>query len=360
MDADDDLLDDAPPDDEAGRGAPSAAGDVRTAACDAAEAGTRIDAFLARAFPDLSRARIQGLIGQGRLTRDGAPVTAASEKTRPGLYALRLPPPEPAAPEPENIPLAIVFEDAHLVVIDKAAGMAMHPAPGAMRGTLVHALLHHCRGGLSGVGGVARPGIVHRIDKDTTGLVVVAKDDVTHTGLAAQFAKHTIERAYFAVTRGAPPARSGTIETRLARSGDDRRKMAVVRDPRSEAGKRAVTHYWLVETFGHLAGAPIGHPAAALVECRLETGRTHQIRAHLAHLGAPLLGDPLYGKFRGLKIEGAGPAVDAAKEAAAAFPRQALHAAVLGFTHPVTGAAHRFESPLPADIQGLLAALRRV
>jgi 23S rRNA pseudouridine1911/1915/1917 synthase len=320
--------------------------------------GGRVDAFLTRAFPDLSRARIQGLIGQGRLSRDGAPVAAASDKVRAGTYALVLPPPEPAAPEPEDIPLTIVFEDSDLLVIDKAAGMAMHPAPGAMRGTLVHAVLHHCRGALSGVGGVARPGIVHRIDKDTTGLVVVAKNDAAHVGLAAQFAKHTIERAYFAVTRGAPPARSGTIDTRLARSPDDRRKMAVVRAPESTAGKQAITHYWIVETFGRLGGAPVGHPAAALVECRLETGRTHQIRAHLGHVGAPLLGDPLYGKFRGLKIDGAGPAIEAAKEAAAAFSRQALHAAILGFTHPVTGANLRFESPLPPDLSALLAALR--
>ena len=332
--------------------------DVRVAEAGDADAGGRVDAFLTHAFSDLSRARIQGLIGQGRLHRDGALVAAASEKVRAGRYVLELPPPEPAAPEPEDIPLSIVFEDAHLAVIDKAAGMAMHPAPGAMRGTLVHALLHHCRGSLSGVGGVARPGIVHRIDKDTTGLVVVAKDDATHAGLGAQFAKHSIERAYFAVTRGAPAARSGIIETRLARSSDDRRKMAVVRDPNSEAGKRAVTHYWIVETFGRLAGAPIGFPAAALVECRLETGRTHQIRAHMAHIGAPLLGDPVYGKFRGLKIEGSGAGAEAAKAAAAEFSRQALHAAVLGFTHPITGAALRFESPLPGDLAGLLEALR--
>jgi 23S rRNA pseudouridine1911/1915/1917 synthase len=324
------------------------------------DAGGRVDAFLSRAFPDLSRARIQGLIGQGRLTRDGTPVTAASDKVRPGAYVLDLPPPEPAAPEPEDIPLAIVFEDAHLLVIDKAAGMAMHPAPGAMRGTLVHAVLHHCRGALSGIGGIARPGIVHRIDKDTTGLVVVAKSDIAHVGLAEQFARHTIERAYFAVTRGAPPARSGTIDARLARSPDDRRKMAVVRNPDSASGKRAITHYWIVETFGRLAGAPVGHPAAALVECRLETGRTHQIRAHLGHVGAPLLGDPMYGKFRGLKIEGAGAAVEAAQDAARAFPRQALHAALLGFTHPVTRAELRFESPLPPDMRDLLAALRRL
>ena len=342
---------------EAGEGDPPA---VRVAIAGASDEGGRVDAFLAVAFADMSRARIQGLIGEGRLTRDGAPVMAASEKVRAGAYALTMPRPAPAAPQPEAIPLSIAFEDAHLIVINKAAGMAMHPAPGAMHGTLVHALLHHCAGSLSGIGGVARPGIVHRIDKDTTGLVVAAKSDAAHAGLAAQFAKHTIERVYYAVTRGAPPARSGRIETRLARSSEDRRKMAVVRDPASSAGKRAVTDYWIIETYGQLAGAPAGHAAAALVECRLETGRTHQIRAHLGHVGAPLLGDPLYGKFRGLKVEGAGPAVEAAKAAAAGFSRQALHAAVLGFTHPVTGQALRFECPMPDDMATLIGTLRRI
>lgn len=322
-------------------------------------AGRRVDAFLAEALPELTRSRIQGLIGEGRLSIDGSPASQASAKVRSGAtYRLLLPPPEPAAPEPEPIPLSIVHEDAHLIVVDKAAGMAVHPAPGSMSGTLVNALLHHCAGGLSGVGGVARPGIVHRIDKDTTGLVVVAKSDAAHQGLAKQFAKHTIERAYFAVTRGAPLQRSGTLEARLARSSEDRRKFAVVRNASSEAGKRAVTHWWIMERFGALDGGGAGQPAAALVECRLETGRTHQIRAHMAHLGAPLIGDPLYGKFRGLKAAGAGASVEAAKAAARDFPRQALHAAVLGFVHPVTGEALRFESRPPADMEALIAALR--
>jgi len=333
--------------------------DTRTHVATADDAGERIDAVLARAWPDLSRSRVQGLIGAGKLTADGAPVTHASEKARDGaIYALELPPPEPAAPLPETIALTVAYEDADLIVVDKAAGMAMHPAPGSMRGTLVNALLAHCAGSLSGVGGVARPGIVHRIDKGTTGLVVVAKHDAAHVGLAKQFAKHRIERVYYAVTRGAPHPRSGTIDARLARSNDDRRKFAVVRDPASEAGKRAVTHYWTIETFGQLAAAAAGRPAAAFVECKLETGRTHQIRAHLAHAGAPLIGDPLYGKFRGLKLDGAGPAHDAAETAARDFPRQALHAAVLGFVHPVSGETLRFESALPADMGALLGALR--
>lgn len=332
---------------------------VRTVVAPADAAGERIDAWLAKTWPDLSRARIQGLIGAGKLTADGATVALASDKTRVGAtYALALPPPEPAAPQPEAIPLAVAYEDAHLLVIDKPAGMAMHPAPGSMTGTLVNAVLHRCAGSLSGIGGVARPGIVHRIDKDTTGLVVVAKNDAAHVALARQFEKHAIERVYFAVTRGAPHPRTATVDLRLARSGDDRRKFAVVRDPESEAGKHAITHYWTVETFGQIEGAAAGRPAAALVECRLETGRTHQIRAHMAHVGAPLIGDPLYGKFRGLKAAGAGPDHDAAEAAAREFPRQALHAAVLGFRHPVTGETLRFESPLPADMGDLIAALR--
>ena len=331
----------------------------RAIECPADVAGERIDAWLARVWPDLSRARIQGLIGAGMLTLDGAPAPLASGRTKPGgVYVLRLPPPAPALPSPETIPLSVAYEDDHLIVIDKPAGMAVHPAPGSMTGTLVNALLAHCAGSLSGIGGVARPGIVHRIDKDTTGLIVVAKNDAAHVALARQFAKHTIERAYFAVTRGAPQGRTGTIAARLVRSAEDRRKFVVVRDPKSEAGKHAVTHFWTVETFGALEGAAAGRPAAALLECRLETGRTHQIRAHLAHLGAPLIGDPLYGKFRGLKAQGSGPAHDAAEAAARDFPRQALHAAVLGFVHPATGETLRFTAPLPADLDALLAALR--
>ncbi len=322
-----------------------------------ADAGERVDLWLARLWPDLSRARIQGLIGQGRLSADGAPVTHAKDKPRAGArYELTLPPPEPAAPLPEAIPLSIVFEDEHLVVVDKAGGMAVHPAPGSIRGTLVNALLAHCGDSLSGIGGVARPGIVHRIDKDTTGLVVVAKHDAAHQGLAKLFAKHNLERVYYAVTRGAPKERSARIENVLVRSNEDRRKYIVARNAESSAGKNAITDYWTIESFGQQAGASAGRAAATLLECRLHTGRTHQIRAHMAHLGCPLIGDPLYGKQRAFKAEGAH-----ASEVAAlveAFPRQALHAAVLGFVHPVTGANLRFESAMPADMATLLAALR--
>jgi len=322
-------------------------------------AGDRVDAWLARHWPDLSRSRVQGLIGAGKLTVGGAVVTHAKDKPRAGAtYELTLPPPEPASPQPEKLPLNIVFEDEHLVVVDKAMGMAMHPAPGSMHGTMVNALLAHCGDSLSGIGGVARPGIVHRIDKDTTGLVVVAKHDAAHNGLAKLFAKHDLERVYYAVTRGAPKERSARIENRLVRSGEDRRKYVVARDPETDAGKIAVTQYWTVESYGQQAGASVGRAAAALLECRLHTGRTHQIRAHLTHLGCPLVGDPLYGKQRAFKAEG--PHAEEAAAAVAAFPRQALHAAVLGFKHPMSGEEMRFESELPADMQALVETLRRL
>lgn len=322
-------------------------------------AGERVDLWLASVWPDLSRSRLQGLIGAGQLTADGVVVTHAKDKPKPGAsYELTLPPAAPAAPLPEAIPLTIAYEDEHLVVVDKAAGMAVHPAPGSMRGTLVNALLAHCGDTLSGIGGVARPGIVHRIDKDTTGLIVVAKHDAAHRGLAALFAKHDLERVYYALARGAPRERSGRIENRLVRSSEDRRKFVVVRNAESDAGKLAITQYWTVETYGQLVDASAGRPAASMIECRLFTGRTHQIRAHLSHLGCPLIGDPLYGKQRALKA--AGPNAEAADAAARAFPRQALHAAVLGFVHPITGAALRFESRLPGDFQTLREALQRL
>ena len=334
--------------------------DLRVISAPPEAIGGRVDTWLAKEWPDLSRARIQGLIGQGRLSVSGAPVKTASDKVRAGDYELTLPPPAPAAPQPEAIPLDIVFEDEHLLVINKQAGLAMHPAPGAMVSTLVNAVLHHAGASLSGIGGVARPGIVHRIDKDTTGLVVVAKSDAAHAGLAKQFAKHTIERVYMAITRSAPSPKSGIVDERLVRSRDDRRKMAIVRDRESEIGRHAITHYWTIESFGQAEGASAGHGAAAFVECRLETGRTHQIRAHLAHIGAPLIGDQVYGKFRGLRIVGTGEKIEAAKEAAREFSRQALHAAMLGFVHPITNVEMRFEAELPDDMEALLSALRAV
>ena len=334
-------------------------GEVRHAIAPAEAAGARVDAWLAKLWPDLSRARIQGLIGAGKLSADGAPVTHAKDKTRPGArYELILPPPAPAAPQPESIALDVVFEDEHLIIVNKAAGMAAHPAPGSMRATLVNALLAHCGASLSGIGGVARPGIVHRIDKGTTGLIVAAKHDAAHQGLAKLFAKHDLERVYYAVTRGAPKERAARIENKLVRSGEDRRKYVVARNADTEAGKIAITDYWTVESFGQLAGAAVGRAAAALLECRLHTGRTHQIRAHLTHLGCPLVGDPLYGKQRAFKAEGAH--AEAAEAAVRAFARQALHAGVLGFVHPVTGAELRFEAPLPTDMAALVSTLKKL
>jgi 23S rRNA pseudouridine1911/1915/1917 synthase len=307
-------------------------------------AGERIDKALASLVPELSRARLQALIGQGQVRRAGAPVTDAAAKAQTGDYEVRVPPPTPAEPQPEAIPLRVLFEDAHLIVVDKPAGMAVHPAPGSEHGTLVNALLAHCGDSLSGVGGVARPGIVHRIDKDTSGVIVAAKTDAAHQGLSGLFALHDIERAYLALTRGAPRARRGTIEGAIGRSPRDRKKMALVKT----GGRAAVTHYRVDRVYG-----PEARPLAARLACRLETGRTHQIRVHLASQGCPCLGDPLYG---------AGSPAEPVRRAMAeaGLARQALHAAVLGFRHPITGEALRFESPLPPDmarLADLLAAL---
>jgi 23S rRNA pseudouridine1911/1915/1917 synthase len=301
----------------------------------------RLDKALAALAPDLSRARIQALIAAGAVSLDGVAVAGGSVKARAGAYAIRVPAPIAAEPEPEAMPLSILYEDEHLIVVDKAAGMAVHPAPGCERGTLVNALLHHCAGSLSGVGGVARPGIVHRLDKDTSGVMVAAKTDAAHAGLSALFARHDIDRLYVAITRGAPDPLQGTVMTRLGRSPHDRKKMAVLKT----GGREAVTHYRVERRFG-----PPERPLAARVACRLETGRTHQIRVHMAHKGAPCLGDPVYGS---------GSPARAVTEAieAAGLTRQALHAAVLGFVHPVTGDALRFETPPPHDMTALETAL---
>jgi 23S rRNA pseudouridine1911/1915/1917 synthase len=298
------------------------------------EAGGRVDKVLADLLPEMSRARVQALIAQGHVSRDGAPISDASGKALPGDYRLEIPPPIAAEPVAEAIPLTVLYEDADLIVVDKPAGMTVHPAPGSERGTLVNALLHHAGDSLSGIGGVARPGIVHRIDKDTSGIVVVAKTDAAHHGLSALFAAHDIDRVYIALTRGAPKAQKATIEGSIGRSSSDRKKMALVRS----GGRHAVTHYAVERTFG-----PKDRPLAARVACTLETGRTHQIRVHLASVGAPCLGDPAYGS---------GPPAEKVRAAMAeaGLARQALHAAVLGFRHPLTGETLRFESPLPPDM----------
>ena len=310
-------------------------------------AGERIDKALAEARPDLSRARIQALLAVGAVSLDGEAVTAKA-KALPGLYEIAMPPVAPADPQPEAIPLTVLFEDADLIVIDKPAGMAAHPAPGNHTGTLVNALLHHCGASLSGIGGVARPGIVHRLDMDTSGVMVAAKTDRAHAGLSALFARHDIERTYIALTRGAPSPARGRIETRIGRSSADRKKMAVLKS----GGREAITDYVVERIFG-VSAKPGALPMAARVACTLHTGRTHQIRVHLASKGAPILGDPTYGS--------GSPATPVrAAIAEAGLARQALHAAVLGFIHPVTDEALRFETPPPADMQRLEDLLVRL
>jgi len=323
--------------------------------------GTRLDRFLSEQIESLSRSRAKTLIKEGHVSEQrggGVQVQTDPRKAvEPGvIYKVDMPAPVPAIPEPEDIPLDVLFEDDHLILVNKPAGMAVHPAPGSWQGTLVNALLHHCQGALPGIGGVERPGIVHRIDKDTTGVLVVAKTEAAHKGLSAVFADHTIDRTYLALTRGAPRPGAGTIETDIARSPRDRKKMAVVPDGE---GRRAVTHYKTLETYGEISKVE-ARPAAALIECRLETGRTHQIRVHMAHQGCSLIGDPVYGRHRGIKAYGQGDAFDLATSLARKLTRQALHAASLGFDHPVTGERVFVETPLPSDLEQVRSALRRL
>ncbi|MGH6909030.1 MAG: RluA family pseudouridine synthase [Phenylobacterium sp.] len=317
---------------------------VRVVAITAEEAQGRVDKVLATRLPEMSRGRIQALMSEGRISRDGTVLGDASAKAQPGDYRLEIPAPTPAEPAPEAIPLTVLFEDHYLIVIDKPPGMAVHPAPGSESGTLVNALLHHCGESLSGIGGVARPGIVHRIDKDTSGIVVVAKTDAAHHGLSALFEAHDIDRVYVALTRGAPTPAWGKIEGNIARSPHDRKKMALVK----AGGRHAVTHYKTERAFG-----PAAKPLAARLACQLETGRTHQIRVHLASRGCPCLGDPTYGS---------GPPAEPVRKAIAeaGLARQALHAAVLGFVHPITGETLRFESPLPPDMAALEVLLGKL
>jgi len=300
-------------------------------------AGQRIDAGLALIEPELSRERIKALILEGAVELDGKVASRPSVKLAAGMrYAIRVPEAQPLDAEAQAIALDIVFEDAHLLVVDKPAGLVVHPAAGHADGTLVNALLHHCAGQLSGIGGVARPGIVHRIDKDTSGLLVVAKTDAAHLGLAAQFAEHSINRRYVAIVQGRPSPANGTVRGNIGRSDHDRKKMALVGEGR---GKHAVTHFTSEERLKD----------ATRIECRLETGRTHQVRVHMASIGHALLGDPLYSRPpKGLR--------DLLK--AADFRRQALHAQRLGFIHPVTGFECDFFSPIPADMAELLDRLR--
>lgn len=315
---------------------------VHTATVSADQDGSRLDKWLAAVLPDLSRSRIKALIEDGRVTCAEATITDPSHRVKPAqTFAVAVPPAVDATPGPQAIELVVVFEDAHLIVIDKPAGMVVHPAPGNPDSTLVNALLAHCGDSLSGIGGVRRPGIVHRIDKDTSGLLVVAKSDAAHAGLAEQFAAHAVERAYWAVVWGVPAPRSGTVSGNIGRSVTDRKKMALVR----RGGKEAVTHYKVLKTFGQ---------SASLIECRLETGRTHQIRVHMTSLGHPLVGDRTYGRKRSAAAGAKAGAV------LAGFPRQALHAYLLGFTHPLTKEHHLYQSSTPRDINELVSSLEAI
>jgi 23S rRNA pseudouridine1911/1915/1917 synthase len=312
--------------------------ETRTVDVDAAGAGERLDAWLARMLPDLSRARIQALIGAGAITVDGASVRA-SARVRPGQrVSVSVPEPEPAVPQPEDIGLVVVHEDAHLLVVNKPAGLVVHPGAGTPSGTLVNALLHHVRD-LSGIGGVLRPGIVHRLDRGTSGLIVVAKSDEAHRGLAAQFASRKVEKQYLAVVHGVPRPRSGTIDAPIGRHPVQRKKMST-----TAPHARAARSSYVVEE---------ALDGAALLRVRIHTGRTHQIRVHVASLGHPIVGDATYGGTRQPSAKSV-----AHREAIAGFPRPALHAAALAFTHPVTNERLSLEAPLPDDIAGLLVNLR--
>ncbi len=337
----------------------SASWEARTA--EDGDAGQRVDKWLS-SWTELSRARIKALVESDCVRADGTLIRKLTGKVKPGVeYAVHVPPPVDDTPTPEDIPLSILYEDEYLIVIDKPSGLTVHPAPGSRSGTLVNALLFHCADSLSGIGGVMRPGIVHRLDKDTSGVMVVAKTDAAHRGLAKQFAKHTMERAYICLVRGRPNPRSGTIATRLARAPHDRKKQAVVRGTNndldaSDHGRHAITHYAGLRGFGQKKNASVGTPVVAEVECRLETGRTHQIRVHMAHIGCPLLGDPLYGNHKSF-LSDKSEIESRVRDAVATFKRQALHARSLGFIHPVTKEELLFETPPPADYQALVAAL---
>lgn len=327
--------------------------EVITLTATESDAGIRLDRVVAAQIDSLSRSRVQALIRSGHIQVAANAVTDPGHKLKPGdIVTVAIPPPEPAQPQAEAIALQVIFEDAHVIVIDKPAGLVVHPAAGHAQGTLVNALIAHCGDSLSGIGGVRRPGIVHRLDKETSGLLVVAKTDAAHQALSDQFAAHgtdgKLQRTYRALVWGALPRPRGVIDAPLGRSNANRTKMAVVPEA---AGRRAVTHYDVGEIFSDDAGKPI----ASLLTLQLETGRTHQIRVHLAHIGHPVLGDPVYGL--GFKSSAARLS-PAAQHALDGLGRQALHAAELGFSHPKSGKQLHFVSALPADMAALVAALQ--
>jgi 23S rRNA pseudouridine1911/1915/1917 synthase len=319
------------------------------------DAEGRLDAWLAAELePNLSRSRIKALIEAGAVTVNGVTAKQAKHKIHPGdRVELEMPEPEDADPLGEDIPLEILFEDDDLIVINKQAGLVVHPGAGNWTGTLVNALIFHCGDSLSGIGGVRRPGIVHRLDRDTTGVMVVAKNDLAHRHLAEQFADHgltgPLERAYQAIVWGKPQGLKGTIDAPLGRARDRIRR--AVRTDHGDDVRHAVTHYLVCERYDEKSDSTC---AASLVECRLETGRTHQIRVHMAHIGHPLIGDLDYGGAFRTK---ANRLPEAVRDVVNAFPRQALHAFLLVFEHPTSGETLRFEAPLPADMEGLRASL---
>ncbi|MFV2091582.1 MAG: RluA family pseudouridine synthase [Hyphomicrobiales bacterium] len=331
------------------------------------DAGERLDRYLAARLPDISRSRIAALIRDGQVVC--GPAQAARVIVDPSLrvkpnavIVLNVPPAVDPTPEPENIALNVVYEDDDLIVIDKPVGLVVHPAPGNWSGTLVNALIHHCGTSLSGIGGVRRPGIVHRLDRNTSGLLVVAKNDTAHAALAAQFADHgrtgPLERAYLAFVWGAPPRGAGTVDKPLGRHKTDRTRQTVRAD-----GRPARTHYRLLESFaanpsryGSGAKTRSPGPVASLIRCTLESGRTHQIRVHMAAIGCPVIGDDVYGKGFQTKVN---RLPEPASLAIAKLRRQALHAALLAFEHPRDGAVMRFESPLPCDLEILLENLKK-
>jgi 23S rRNA pseudouridine1911/1915/1917 synthase len=305
-------------------------------------AGLRLDKWLAQSLPALSRSRLQALIAEGRVVLAGLTITDPSARVKPGqTFDLHIPPASDPTPKGQAMPLAVVYEDEHLIVIDKPPGLVVHPAPGNLDRTLVNALIAHCGDSLSGIGGVKRPGIVHRIDKDTSGLIVAAKTDAAHHGLADLFARHDIERSYAALVWGVPVPPAGKIEGAIGRHPADRKRMAIVK----RGGKPALTRYRVLNSW---------EGAVALVECRLETGRTHQIRVHMASIGHPLVGDALYARGRKGKMASLSPV---AQMAISSFPRQALHAKTLGFIHPITGKPMQLSSHLSCDFNNLIISL---
>lgn len=309
------------------------------------QTGQRIDRVLADSASGLSRSRVKALIEEGRLTRDGTVVTEPAEGTRIGaVYVLDIPPPIPAEPAPQHIPFTILHEDRDIIVLDKPAGLVVHPAPGNYDGTLVNALLAHCGPGFTGIGAERRPGIVHRLDKDTSGVMVVAKTQLANDALTMAFATRNIERTYQALVWGCPNPTAGSIEGAIGRDRRDRKRMAVV----PTGGKPALTHYRTIRAW--LA-------AISLLECRLATGRTHQIRVHLSSRGHPVVGDPVYLR----RVPAAAKVLPATvRDRLLDFPRQALHAASLGFAHPRTGDTLRFVSPCPPDMGDLIVMLDSV